>query len=100
MVSVSDENPARVMLKKTEQREQAGLSRPGTSNPSLRNPISPWHRTPSTPTLNAANLGAHAGELGGRKESIAGLFSEFLESEAEGGSSKATSVSEYSRPTS
>ncbi|KAI4261626.1 MAG: hypothetical protein L6R42_003177 [Xanthoria sp. 1 TBL-2021] len=35
-----------------EQREQAGLARPGTSNPNLRVPISPWHRTPSTPSLS------------------------------------------------
>ncbi|KAL8674246.1 MAG: hypothetical protein Q9168_001313 [Polycauliona sp. 1 TL-2023] len=36
-----------------EQREQAGLARPGISNPNLRVPISPWHRTPSTPSLSS-----------------------------------------------
>ncbi|KAK7977551.1 hypothetical protein PG988_005041 [Apiospora saccharicola] len=35
-----------------EQREQAGLARPGTSTNSLRLPTSPFHRTPSTPSLN------------------------------------------------
>src|SRR6478752_4731542 len=35
-----------------EQREQAGLARPGTSSNSLRLPMSPFTRTPSSPSLN------------------------------------------------
>ncbi|KAL8787777.1 MAG: hypothetical protein Q9195_007608 [Heterodermia aff. obscurata] len=31
-----------------EQREQAGLTRPGASNSSLKVPLSPWNRTPNT----------------------------------------------------
>ena len=65
-----DVNPA--------QREQAGLARPGASNPNLRVPISPWHRTPSTPSLNT-DL---AFDNSSRKESLAELWSEFLEQEA------------------
>ncbi|MCJ1412841.1 hypothetical protein MMC19_006941 [Ptychographa xylographoides] len=74
-----------------EQREQAGLARPGTSNPSLRTPISPWHRTPSTPALSADGFQ----ESRGRKESLAGLFSDFLEQGADEGarSSRSTSIS-------
>ena len=77
----------------TEQRESAGLARPGASNPSLRAPISPWHRTPSTPSLSSE----HFRDGGGRKESLAGLWSEFLEQEAREGaasSSRSTSVSD------
>jgi len=87
-----------LVLIKIEQRERAGLVRAGATNLSLRASISPWHRTPGTPTLSSPNLAANEGL--GRKESIAGLFSDFLESEAEGGSSKATSVSSFTRPTS
>ncbi|MCJ1431973.1 hypothetical protein MMC27_001329 [Xylographa pallens] len=74
-----------------EQREQAGLARPGASNPSLRTPISPWHRTPSTPALSADSFP----EGRGRKESLAGLWSDFLEQGAEEGarSSRSTSIS-------
>ncbi|MCJ1279977.1 hypothetical protein MMC21_007802 [Puttea exsequens] len=64
-----------------EQREQAGLARPGASNPSLRVPISPWHRTPSTPALSAEFFP----EGGTKKESLAELWSEFLEQEAQEG---------------
>ncbi|MCJ1403069.1 hypothetical protein MMC11_006292 [Xylographa trunciseda] len=74
-----------------EQREQAGLARPGASNPSLRTPISPWHRTPSTPALSAESFP----EGRGRKESLAGLWSDFLEQGADEGarSSRSTSIS-------
>ncbi|MCJ1283369.1 hypothetical protein MMC26_002697 [Xylographa opegraphella] len=74
-----------------EQREQAGLARPGASNPSLRTPISPWHRTPSTPALSADSFQ----EGRGRRESLAGLWSDFLEQGAEEGarSSRSTSIS-------
>ncbi|MCJ1377692.1 hypothetical protein MMC17_000788 [Xylographa soralifera] len=74
-----------------EQREQAGLARPGASNPSLRTPISPWHRTPSTPALSVDSFQ----EGRGRKESLAGLWSDFLEQGADEGarSSRSTSIS-------
>lgn len=73
----------------TEQREQAGLSRPGASNTTLRAPLSPFRRTPSTPTLSSefnSNIG------GTSRESLAELWSDFLEREAQaGGGSQATS---------
>ncbi|CAD6584437.1 MAG: hypothetical protein ASARMPRED_001763 [Alectoria sarmentosa] len=64
-----------------EQREQAGLARPGASNPNLRVPLSPWHRTPSTPALSTDFFP----EGGARKESLAELWSDFLEQEAQEG---------------
>ena len=64
-----------------EQREQAGLARPGASNPNLRVPLSPWHRTPSTPALSTDFFP----EGGTRKESLAELWSDFLEQEAQEG---------------
>ncbi|MCJ1232918.1 hypothetical protein MMC14_000872 [Varicellaria rhodocarpa] len=76
-----------------EQREQAGLSRPGASNPNLRTPISPWHRTPSTPALTTEFFP----EGKSRQESLAGLWSDFLEQEAQEGattSSRSTSISD------
>ncbi|KAF2872660.1 hypothetical protein BDV95DRAFT_392900 [Massariosphaeria phaeospora] len=74
-----------------EQREQAGLARPGASNSSLRIPMSPFRRTPSTPSLNNAlttdpMLMASSSS---NKESLAELWSDFLEREAvEGGRSR------------
>ncbi|KAL8704085.1 MAG: hypothetical protein Q9201_002746 [Fulgogasparrea decipioides] len=62
-----------------EQREQAGLARPGASNPNLRVPISPWHRTPSTPALSTE----FSLDSSNRKESLAELWSDFLEQEAQ-----------------
>ncbi|KAL8798714.1 MAG: hypothetical protein Q9182_006447 [Xanthomendoza sp. 2 TL-2023] len=67
-----------------EQREQAGLARPGASNPNLRVPISPWHRTPSTPSLSTDCFP----ESSNRKESLAELWSDFLEQEAQEGGVK------------
>ena len=64
-----------------EQREQAGLVRPGASNPNLRVPISPWHRTPSTPVLSTD----FSPEGGTRKESLAELWSDFLQQEVQEG---------------
>ncbi|KAL8736363.1 MAG: hypothetical protein Q9181_002440 [Wetmoreana brouardii] len=61
-----------------EQREQAGLARPGASNPNLRVPISPWHRTPSTPALSTE----YSLDSSNRKESLAELWSDFVEQEA------------------
>ncbi|KAK8077435.1 hypothetical protein PG996_003605 [Apiospora saccharicola] len=70
-----------------EQREQAGLARPGTSTNSLRLPTSPFHRTPSTPSLNT--------DKGG--ESLADLWAGFLERSVEeasaGGESRKGSMS-------
>jgi len=64
-----------------EQKEQAGLSRPGASTSSLRLPSSPFRRTPSTPSLSTQL------ETTTSKESLAELWSDFLEREAEEGSS-------------
>ncbi|KXG51661.1 uncharacterized protein PGRI_090540 [Penicillium griseofulvum] len=62
-----------------EQREQAGLARPGTSNMSgkLRVPGTPL-RTPSTP-----NLAEFMDNGASSKETLAELWSNFLEQEAE-----------------
>lgn len=78
-----------------EQREQAGLARPGASNPNLRVPVSPWHRTPSTPALSTEFFP----EGGTRKESLAELWSDFLEQEAQDGirSPKSPSASSSSK---
>ena len=62
-----------------EQREDAGLARPGASNPNAPVPVSPWHRTPSTPALSA-DFFPDSG--GARKESLADLWSGFLEQQA------------------
>ena len=64
-----------------DQREQAGLARPGASNPNLRVPVSPWHRTPSTPALSTDFFP----ESTSRKESLAELWSDFLEQETQEG---------------
>ncbi|KAK7562656.1 hypothetical protein IWX48DRAFT_606620 [Phyllosticta citricarpa] len=94
-----------------EQREAAGLSRPGstaTAANSLRVPLSPFRRTPSTPSLNtdlllAADTGstssaashtssAHAASAQANRESLAELWQNFLEQEAlEGSGSKGPS---------
>ncbi|KAL8983062.1 MAG: hypothetical protein Q9205_002592 [Flavoplaca limonia] len=77
-----------------EQREQAGLARPGASNPNLRVPISPWHRTPSTPSLSADFFATDASN---RKESLAELWSDFLEQEAQDATRSPRSPSESTR---
>lgn len=79
-----------------EQREQAGLARPGTSNvsgggigSSLRIPSSPFHRTPSSPALSADFFADASGGSGGGgasakdKESLADLWAGFLERQAQ-----------------
>ena len=66
-----------------EQKEEAGLARPGTSGNSLRLPQSPFNRTPSTPSLNAEFL---PDLQGAPKESLAELWTGFLERQAEEGS--------------
>ncbi|KAI9827033.1 MAG: hypothetical protein M1826_006512 [Phylliscum demangeonii] len=72
------------------QREQAGLARPGAGNASgggsLRAPLSPFHRTPSTPIM--ANFDVFS-DGAGRKESLAELWSNFLEQETNDGSKAA-----------
>ncbi|KAF2085961.1 hypothetical protein K490DRAFT_45564 [Saccharata proteae CBS 121410] len=67
-----------------EQREQAGLARPGSTSTSgsLKIPLSPFRRTPSTPSLNTDLLL----DTSGNKESLAELWQDFLEKEALEGS--------------
>ncbi|KAL8992450.1 MAG: hypothetical protein Q9188_007582 [Gyalolechia gomerana] len=77
-----------------EQREQAGLARPGASNPNLRVPISPWHRTPSTPALSTDFFPDNSSN---RKESLAELWSDFLEQEAQEGTKSPRSPSDSTR---
>lgn len=74
-----------------EQKESSGLARPGASNTSLRIPLSPFHRTPSTPSfadaLDTPNV---------TRESLTELWTGFLERQAEEGStagSRSASVS-------
>ncbi|KAF2466957.1 uncharacterized protein BDR25DRAFT_71696 [Lindgomyces ingoldianus] len=64
-----------------EQREQAGLARPGASSNSLRIPMSPFRRVPSTPSLNSTDPMLMASSSS-NKESLAELWSDFLEREA------------------
>ncbi|KAM0213544.1 hypothetical protein ACHAPA_003851 [Fusarium lateritium] len=66
-----------------EQREQAGLARPGTSTNSLRLPMSPFTRTPSSPSLNA-DLFAESSSAKD-KESLSELWANFLERSAQEG---------------
>jgi len=73
-----------------EQKEQAGLARPGASNNSLRLPASPFHRTPSTPSLSTEFFN----EPPATKESLADLWTGFLERSADEGSQTAGSRSE------
>ncbi|KZZ97188.1 golgi matrix protein [Ascosphaera apis ARSEF 7405] len=71
-----------------EEKEQAGLARPGSTTHStspfgaLRSPTSPMFRNTSTSSLPADYL--TAGGSGSRKESLAELWSDFLEQEAQG----------------
>jgi hypothetical protein len=67
-----------------EQKEQAGLARPGASNNSIRLPISPFHRTPSTPSLSSEFFPDTSGSRENR-ESLAELWTGFLERQAEEG---------------
>ncbi|KAK1979467.1 hypothetical protein LZ30DRAFT_596874 [Colletotrichum cereale] len=66
-----------------EQREQAGLARPGASSNNLRLPASPFHRTPSTPSLSAEFFSETP--TSANKESLADLWAGFLERSAEEG---------------
>lgn len=66
-----------------EQKEQAGLARPGASNSTLRLPASPFHRTPSTPSLSTDFFSDTSSTS--NKESLADLWAGFLERSAEEG---------------
>lgn len=66
-----------ILLTCPEQREQAGLARPGASNSNFRMPASPWLRTPSTPALNTD----FSQDGTSRKDSLAELWSGFLAQE-------------------
>ncbi|QPG93698.1 hypothetical protein C2857_001770 [Epichloe festucae Fl1] len=66
-----------------EQREQAGLSRPGASTGSLRLPTSPFQRTPSSPSLSADVFSEPTPAKD--RESIAELWASFLERSAQEG---------------
>ncbi|KAM0155924.1 hypothetical protein ACHAPG_005611 [Botrytis cinerea] len=68
-----------------EQKEQAGLARPGASSNSLRLPMSPFHRTPSTPSLSTEFFTEPSNS---QKESLSELWTGFLEKSAEEGSVK------------
>jgi hypothetical protein len=85
-----------------EQKEQAGLARPGAASGSLRLPISPFHRTPSTPSLSSEFFTEPAGSGVKERESLADLWTGFLERSAEEGSttagSRSGSVSSSARP--
>ncbi|KAK0706802.1 hypothetical protein B0T26DRAFT_655586 [Lasiosphaeria miniovina] len=65
-----------------EQREQAGLARPGAAGNMLRLPSSPFHRTPSSPALNN-DFFSDASAAPGGKESLADLWAGFLERSVE-----------------
>ncbi|KAK2072941.1 hypothetical protein P8C59_007260 [Phyllachora maydis] len=64
-----------------EQREQAGLARPGTSGYNMRLSPSPFQRTPSSPGLNKDFMSETSS--GANKESLASLWAEFLERNVE-----------------
>lgn len=72
-----------------EQREQAGLARPGTSTNSLRLPASPFHRTPSSPSLGTDVFAETPSTKD--KETLSELWASFLERSAQEGSSEAPS---------
>ncbi|KAI0406269.1 hypothetical protein F4802DRAFT_107749 [Xylaria palmicola] len=81
-----------------EQREQAGLARPGASGNSLRLPTSPFHRTPSTPSLNTEFF-SEPTPTAANRESLAELWAGFLERSAdEGARSPARKASTSSMP--
>ncbi|KAF1990928.1 hypothetical protein K402DRAFT_459704 [Aulographum hederae CBS 113979] len=73
-----------------DQKEQAGLARPGanasssSSAANLRVPLSPFRRSGSTPSLNHSHTDQSL-ESSTSKESLAELWSEFLEREAREG---------------
>ncbi|KAH8906968.1 hypothetical protein BR93DRAFT_927808 [Coniochaeta sp. PMI_546] len=83
-----------------EQREKAGLARPGGANNTLRLPTSPFHRTPSSPALNTEFFSEPTPS--GKHESLADLWAGFLEKSVEEAStagSRKGSVSSFSTTT-
>ncbi|KAI5457360.1 golgi matrix protein [Mariannaea sp. PMI_226] len=72
-----------------EQREQAGLARPGTSTNNLRVPLSPFHRTPSSPSLSADVFSEPTSAKD--KESLSDLWASFLERSAQEGAGEVAS---------
>ncbi|KID90607.1 golgi matrix protein [Metarhizium guizhouense ARSEF 977] len=78
-----------------EQREQAGLARPGGSVGSLRLPTSPFHRTPSSPSLNADVFSEPTSAKD--RESLAELWANFLERSAQEGAGDGLSKDSGSR---
>ncbi|EHK18265.1 uncharacterized protein TRIVIDRAFT_159025 [Trichoderma virens Gv29-8] len=72
-----------------EQREQAGLARPGGSSNSLRLPLSPFQRTPSSPSLSADIFSEPSSARD--RESLAELWAGFLERSAQEGTSEGPS---------
>ncbi|KAK4189893.1 hypothetical protein QBC35DRAFT_123408 [Podospora australis] len=60
-----------------EQREKAGLARPGGGG-SLRLPTSPFHRTPSSPALNSDFFSDGPASAHGGRESLSDLWASFL----------------------
>lgn len=80
-----------------EQREQAGLSRPGGGGSSLRLPTSPFRRTPSSPSLHNDLLSEPTSK---DKESLAELWAGFLERSAKEGLPDGDAPSTSSRKTS
>lgn len=71
-------------MRPIDQRQQAGLSRPGAvANPQLRSALAPYRRTSS---ISSTIEGGPPSPTHGSKESLAELWSEFLEREAETGS--------------
>lgn len=82
-----------------EQREQAGLARPGGASTSgLRIPSSPFRRTPSTPSLNSASDPMLMASSSSNKESLAELWQDFLEREAAEGKESSRRGSATSPP--
>ncbi|KAL7966698.1 hypothetical protein HDV63DRAFT_164965 [Trichoderma sp. SZMC 28014] len=67
-----------------EQREQAGLARPGGAS-TLRLPLSPFQRTPSSPSLSADIFSEPSSARD--RESLAELWAGFLERSAQEGTS-------------
>ncbi|RCI12468.1 hypothetical protein L249_0373 [Ophiocordyceps polyrhachis-furcata BCC 54312] len=74
-----------------EQREQAGLARPGASSGSLRLPPSPFHRTPSSPWMGPDIFSEPTSARD--KESLAELWAGFLERSAREGAGDAPASS-------
>jgi hypothetical protein len=89
-----------------DQKEQAGLSRPGSNFSSIRGLTvsSPIHRTPSTPALSQEYFTDPGSAISpGSKETLGELWQNFLEQEAslaaKGGSkSRTASQSTASQP--